>query len=65
MAKDRRHAFCRSPPVRALVSALRFGRLAAMGTVAVLILIAGVWASWGTAQHVMLTKGREQRHDRR
>ncbi|WAU85492.1 hypothetical protein O1Q96_40815 [Streptomyces sp. Qhu-G9] len=40
--------------------ALRFGRLAAMGTVAVLILIAGVWASWGTAQHVMLTKGRER-----
>jgi hypothetical protein len=38
---------------------LRFGRFAAMGTVAVLILIAGVWASWGTAQHVMLTKGRE------
>jgi hypothetical protein len=30
-----------------------------MGAVAVLILIAGVWASWGTAQHVMLTKGRE------
>jgi len=42
------------------VAALRFGRLAAMGTVAVLILIAGVWASWGTAQHVMLTKGRER-----
>ncbi|WP_328427138.1 hypothetical protein [Streptomyces sp. NBC_00443] len=40
-------------------AALRFGRLAAMGTVAVLILIAGVWASWGSAQHVMLTKGRE------
>ncbi|MET8943098.1 hypothetical protein ABZX30_05800 [Streptomyces sp. NPDC004542] len=40
-------------------AALRFGRVAAMGTVAVLILIAGVWASWGTAQHVMLTKGRE------
>jgi hypothetical protein len=39
---------------------LRFGRFAAMGTVAVLILIAGVWASWGTAQHVMLTKGRER-----
>ncbi|WP_037888241.1 hypothetical protein [Streptomyces viridochromogenes] len=38
---------------------LRFGRVAAMGTVAVLILIAGVWASWGSAQHVMLTKGRE------
>jgi hypothetical protein len=43
----------------ASVAALRFGRLAAMGTVAALILIAGVWASWGTAQHVMLTKGRE------
>ncbi|MEU6253312.1 hypothetical protein [Streptomyces sp. NPDC047043] len=41
------------------VVALRFGRFAAMGTVAVLILIAGVWASWGTAQYVMLTKGRE------
>ncbi|GAA5703014.1 MULTISPECIES: hypothetical protein [Streptomyces] len=39
---------------------LRFGRIAAMGTVAVLILIAGVWGSWGTAQHVMLTKGRER-----
>lgn len=41
------------------VTVLRFGRLAAMGTVTVLILIAGVWASWGTAHHVMLTKGRE------
>ncbi|MFI2523481.1 hypothetical protein [Streptomyces sp. NPDC018967] len=40
--------------------ALRLGRLAAMGAVAVVILIAGVWASWGTAQHVMLTKGRER-----
>ncbi|WP_326780580.1 hypothetical protein OG481_11370 [Streptomyces longwoodensis] len=40
--------------------ALRFGRLAVMGSVAVLVLIAGVWASWGTAQHVMLTKGRER-----
>ncbi|MEU9640074.1 hypothetical protein ACWEWD_32755 [Streptomyces tendae] len=39
---------------------LRFGRVASMGTVAALILIAGVWASWGTAQHVLLTKGREQ-----
>ena len=39
--------------------ALRFGRLAAMGTVAVLILIAGVWGSWPTAHNVMLTKGRE------
>ncbi|MFF6915256.1 hypothetical protein [Streptomyces sp. NPDC012466] len=45
---------------QASVAVLRFGRFAAMGTVAVLILIAGVWASWGTAQHVMLTKGRER-----
>jgi hypothetical protein len=45
---------------RSAASALRIGRLAAMGTVAALILIAGVWASWGTAQHVMLTKGRER-----
>ncbi|MFE6172650.1 hypothetical protein [Streptomyces sp. NPDC056464] len=44
---------------RGAFTALRFGRFAAMGTVAVLILIAGVWASWGTAHHVMLTKGRE------
>ncbi|WP_107056007.1 hypothetical protein [Streptomyces griseus] len=47
-------------PRRASVVALRFGRLAAMGAVALLILIAGVWASWGSAQHVMLTKGRER-----
>ncbi|MFF9124258.1 hypothetical protein ACF09J_13270 [Streptomyces sp. NPDC014889] len=40
-------------------TALRFGRVAAMGTVTVLILIAGVWASWHTAPYVMLTKGRE------
>ncbi|KOG28673.1 hypothetical protein [Streptomyces resistomycificus] len=45
---------------QASLVALRFGRLAAMGTVAALILIAGVWGSWGTAQHVMLTKGRER-----
>jgi hypothetical protein len=31
-----------------------------MGTVTALILIAGVWASWGSAQYVMLTKGRER-----
>ncbi|MEV6022642.1 hypothetical protein [Streptomyces sp. NPDC052036] len=42
------------------VAVLRFGRLAAMGTVAALIVVAGVWGSWGTAQYVMLTKGREQ-----
>ncbi|WP_405624486.1 MULTISPECIES: hypothetical protein [unclassified Streptomyces] len=40
--------------------ALRFGRLAVMGTVAALILIAGVWGSWKTAPYVMLTKGRER-----
>ncbi|GAA3499206.1 hypothetical protein GCM10019016_063100 [Streptomyces prasinosporus] len=39
---------------------LRLCRFAAMGTVAALILVAGVWASWGTAQHAMLTKGRER-----
>ncbi|MCH5673893.1 hypothetical protein [Streptomyces gilvus] len=44
---------------QASVTALRFGRLATMGTVAVLILVAGVWASWRTAPYVMLTKGRE------
>ena len=31
-----------------------------MGLVALLLLIAGVWASWGTAQHVMLPGGRER-----
>ncbi|WP_250399395.1 hypothetical protein [Streptomyces cellostaticus] len=45
---------------QASVTALRFGRVAAMGAVTALILFAGVWGSWGTAQHVMLTKGREQ-----
>ncbi|MFF3910702.1 hypothetical protein ACFYZJ_33250 [Streptomyces sp. NPDC001848] len=42
------------------VAVLRFGRLAVMGAVAVLIVVAGVWGSWGTAQYVMLTKGRER-----
>lgn len=31
-----------------------------MAVVAALILFCGVWGSWGTAQYVMLTKGREQ-----
>ncbi|MEU5769915.1 hypothetical protein [Streptomyces asoensis] len=39
---------------------MRFGRVVAMSVIAVLILVAGVWGSWGSAQHVMLTKGREQ-----
>ncbi|MFG3059110.1 hypothetical protein ACGFYM_11000 [Streptomyces sp. NPDC048231] len=42
------------------VAVLRFGRFAAMGAVAVLIVVAGAWGSWGTAQYVMLTKGRER-----
>ncbi|MET7981254.1 MULTISPECIES: hypothetical protein [unclassified Streptomyces] len=54
------------PAMRAVTSrqsanaALRLGQLTAMGVVTGLILIAGVWASWGTAQHVLLSKGREQ-----
>ncbi|MFF8095784.1 hypothetical protein [Streptomyces sp. NPDC016675] len=47
-------------PRQASSALLRFGRIAAMGAVTVVILIAGAWASWGTAQHVLLTKGREQ-----
>ncbi|ARP74294.1 membrane protein [Streptomyces sp. MUSC 125] len=43
----------------ASASAWRYWRVAAMGAVAALILFAGVWGSWGTAQHVMLTRGRE------
>lgn len=46
--------------VQASVSALRFGRVAVMGALAALIVFAGVWGSWGNAQHVLLTKGREQ-----
>ncbi|MCF4138717.1 hypothetical protein L1856_21330 [Streptomyces sp. Tue 6430] len=45
---------------RASAVVWRFGRLAAAWVVVSLILLAGVWGSWGTAQHVMLTKGREQ-----
>jgi hypothetical protein len=39
---------------------LSYTRRAAMAVVVLLILIAGVWASWASAQHVMLTKGRER-----
>ncbi|MEU7279255.1 hypothetical protein AB0A69_10825 [Streptomyces sp. NPDC045431] len=38
---------------------LPFARAAAMALVALLLMVAGVWASWGTAQHVLLSKGRE------
>ncbi|GAA4916257.1 hypothetical protein GCM10023237_40720 [Streptomyces coeruleoprunus] len=40
-------------------SLLPFARNAAMALVALLLVVAGVWASWGTAQHVLLSKGRE------
>ncbi|CAM5663689.1 hypothetical protein SALBM135S_00083 [Streptomyces alboniger] len=39
---------------------LLLGRRTAMGALAVLLLAAGVWASWGTARHVMVTEGRER-----
>ncbi|MEX3101366.1 hypothetical protein DF268_35675 [Streptomyces sp. V2] len=54
-SRRRRAARSRRPS-----AALRAGRVASMGLVALLILIAGVWASWGTAQHVMLPGGREK-----
>ncbi|WKX72247.1 hypothetical protein [Streptomyces sp. XD-27] len=39
---------------------LLLARNAAVALFALLIVAAGVWASWGTAQHAMLTKGRER-----
>lgn len=39
--------------------ALSVGRRVAMAAVAALLLVAGFWTSWGTAQHVLLSKGRE------
>ncbi|WP_367042737.1 hypothetical protein [Streptomyces sp. Je 1-332] len=42
------------------MNALLLLRRAAMGALAVLLLVAGFWASWGTAQHVMLTDDRER-----
>ncbi|WP_328538320.1 hypothetical protein [Streptomyces sp. NBC_00344] len=38
---------------------LLYASRAAMGCVAALILVAGFWSSWGTAQHVILSKGRD------
>ncbi|MFK4690375.1 hypothetical protein [Streptomyces pristinaespiralis] len=38
---------------------LVLARSAAMALVALLLLVAGFWSSWGTAQHIMLSKGRE------
>lgn len=34
-------------------------RTAAMALVALLLVVAGFWTSWGDAQHVLLSKGRE------
>lgn len=39
---------------------LLLGRHLAMGLIVVVVLVAGVWTSWGTAQHAMLTKGKER-----
>ena len=38
---------------------LLVGKVLALSALVLLILTAGVWTSWKTAQHVMLTKGRE------
>ncbi|MFJ8753540.1 hypothetical protein ACIREO_30050 [Streptomyces sp. NPDC102441] len=35
------------------------GRTFAAGCVVVLLLVAGVWSSWSSAQHIVLAKGRE------
>ncbi|GAA2496087.1 hypothetical protein [Streptomyces gobitricini] len=40
-------------------SALPYARGAAMALVALVLVVAGAWASWGSAQHVLLSKGRE------
>ncbi|MEV5611111.1 hypothetical protein [Streptomyces sp. NPDC052225] len=41
-------------------SAVPVARLLATAALAALLLIAGVWASWGAAQHVMFPTGRER-----
>ncbi|MEW2631723.1 hypothetical protein AB0903_08705 [Streptomyces sp. NPDC048389] len=38
---------------------LVLARNAAMALVALLLLVAGFWSSWSTAQHILLSKGRE------
>ncbi|MFE9373776.1 hypothetical protein ACFYM2_28935 [Streptomyces sp. NPDC006711] len=38
---------------------LVFARRAASGLVVALLVVAGFWSSWGTAQHVVLARGRE------
>ncbi|MFB7186395.1 hypothetical protein ACFCZT_14015 [Streptomyces sp. NPDC056230] len=39
--------------------ALALARSAAMGCVVLLLLVAGVYSSWGSAHHIVLAKGRE------
>ncbi|MZD03659.1 hypothetical protein GTW43_00965 [Streptomyces sp. SID5785] len=39
---------------------LAVSRQVAAGVLAVLLLVTGVWASWGAAQHVMFPSGRER-----
>ncbi|MGP3984164.1 hypothetical protein [Streptomyces sp. KR80] len=39
---------------------LLVGKNTVMAAVALLLLVAGVWTSWDTAQHAMLAKGRER-----
>jgi hypothetical protein len=53
----------RNPARRAGESAygmLLLAKNIAVAAMAVLMLVAGVWTSWGTAQYTMLTKGRER-----
>ncbi|MFF8846675.1 hypothetical protein ACF08N_28835 [Streptomyces sp. NPDC015127] len=38
---------------------LTHARKASMALVALLLLVAGFWSSWGNAQHILLSKGRE------
>ena len=35
------------------------GRVVAAGCIVLLMLVAGAWASWNTAHHIILSKGRE------
>jgi hypothetical protein len=41
------------------VNMLTYGRSVAVVCIAALLVVAGGWSSWGTAQHVLLSKGRE------
>ncbi|MFD8572661.1 hypothetical protein [Streptomyces sp. NPDC059639] len=45
-----------------MVSAVSVSRQVVSAALALLLLVAGFWASWGTAQHVVLAKGHEHGH---